>query len=84
MNYYQIQNPGTDGFVTHQENESAHIANYPGDIWVTENTAWALRVGATKIEKEEAQAIVDAVIKEAIDNYNPEVQLPTPEYIALP
>lgn len=84
MNYYQIENPGIDGFVTHQENESAHLANYPGDIWVTENTAWALRVGATKIEKEEAQAIVNAIIKENIDNYNSESKLSMPEYILLP
>jgi hypothetical protein len=61
MAYYVAVNTGK-GFITHEENESAHIAGYAGDVWVTENTAWALRVGATPKTKIEAQALVDAVI----------------------
>jgi hypothetical protein len=84
MKYYQIENPGTAGFVTHQENEAAHVTNYPGNIWVTENTAWALRVGATEKTKEEAQAILDAIIDEAKAAYDPESNMPEPQYIVLP
>ena len=59
MAYYHIANAGK-GFITHAENESAHIAGHPGDTWITENTAWAARVGAASKTKEEAQALVDA------------------------
>lgn len=62
MAYYHAINTGK-GFITHAENESAHIAGYPGDIWITENTAWAARVGATSKTKEEAQASVDAALE---------------------
>jgi hypothetical protein len=61
MAYYVAVNTGK-GFITHEENESAHIAGYPGDVWVTENTTWASRVGATSKTKPEAQALVDAAI----------------------
>ena len=59
--YYQVENYG-HGFITHQENETSHIAGFPGNIWVTENTSWAQRVNAVEKTKEEAQAIVDAVV----------------------
>jgi hypothetical protein len=61
MAYYAAVNTGK-GFITHEENESAHIAGYPGDIWVTENTTWASRVEATSKTQAEAQALVDAAI----------------------
>ena len=61
MAYYQVENTGL-GFITHEDNEAAHIAGFPADIWVTENIAWATRVGAVEITKEEAQALVDASI----------------------
>ena len=61
MGYFHITNTGK-GFITHAENEAAHISGYPGDIWVTENTDWALRVGATEKSKEEAQALVNVAI----------------------
>ena len=61
MKYYQAENYGK-GFITHEDSELAHIAGYPGNIWVTTNTAWAERVGAVEKTKEEAQAIVDAAI----------------------
>jgi len=59
MAYYYAVNTGK-GFITHEENEAAHIAGYPGDVWITENTTWAPRVGAVSKTKEEAQALVDA------------------------
>ena len=65
MEYYQAVNTGK-GFITHEENEFAHIAGYPGDIWVTENTTWASRVGATSKTKPEAQAIVDIAISGSV------------------
>ena len=37
--YYQTENTGK-GFITHEDNELAHIGGYPGNIWVTENTEW--------------------------------------------
>jgi hypothetical protein len=61
MHYYQATNTGV-GFITHQDNETAHVAGYPAEIWVTENTTWATRVGAVEKTKEEAQALVDASI----------------------
>jgi|TARA_R110002051_G_scaffold293122_1_gene358088 hypothetical protein len=61
MAYYEATNTGK-GFITHADNESAHVAGYPGDIWGTTNTTWAARVGATSKTKSQAQAIVDADI----------------------
>jgi hypothetical protein len=59
MAYYQAENTG-EGFITHEDNELSHVAGYPANIWVTDNTAWATRVGAVEKTKEEAQALVDA------------------------
>tara|TARA_B110000503_G_C6899318_1_gene310024 strand:+ start:154 stop:411 length:258 start_codon:yes stop_codon:yes gene_type:complete len=59
MAYYVAVNTGK-GFITHEENESAHIAGHPADIWSTENTAWVSRVGAVSKTLEEAQTLVDA------------------------
>lgn len=61
MAYYQATNTGK-GFITHEENQSAHISGYPGDVWITENSNWALRVGAVQKTKEEAQSLVNAAI----------------------
>lgn len=61
MAYFQATNTGK-GFITHPENEAAHVAGYPGEIWVTENTTWASRVGAVSKTKVEAQALVDSAI----------------------
>lgn len=59
MAYYQAENTGV-GFITHADNELFHVAGYPANIWITDNTAWAARVGAVEKTKEEAQALVDA------------------------
>lgn len=58
MAYYQAENTGA-GFITHEDNELSHVAGYPANIWITDNTAWATRVGAVVKTKEEAQALVD-------------------------
>ena len=59
--YYEKKNTGK-GFITHTDNELSHVAGYPGNIWVTENTAWAVRVGAVEKTKIEAQTIVNTAI----------------------
>ena len=59
--YYEKENTGK-GFITHEDNELAHVGGYPGNIWVTENTAWAVRVGATEKTKLQAQTIVNTAI----------------------
>ena len=59
MAYYQVENTGL-GFITHEDSEAAHVAGFPENIWVTENTAWATRVSAVEKTKEEAQALIDA------------------------
>jgi len=83
MNYYQAVNTGL-GFITHQDNELAHVSGYPGDIWVTENTTWAARVGAVEKTKEEAQAIQDVIYQEAVANYVPGPLTQEPQPIVLP
>ena len=83
MHYYEITNPGTKGWITHEDNELAHIAEYPGNIFVTENTTWAARVGATEKTYEEAQAICNAVIDEAKNQWV-SGSGPEPQYITLP
>jgi len=65
MAYYVAVNTGK-GFITHEENELAHIAGYPGNVWVTENTTWASRVGAASKTKPEAQTLVDAAISGSV------------------
>jgi len=62
MAYFHAVNTGK-GFITHADSELSHVAGYPGDVWVTENTTWATRVGATSKTKEEAQALVNAAIE---------------------
>ena len=61
MAYYTATNTGK-GFITHADNESAHVSGYPGDVWVTENSTWATRVGATSKTKAEAQLLVDNAV----------------------
>ena len=61
MAYYQVENTGL-GFITHEDNETSHVAGFPADIWVTDNATWATRVGAVEKSKEEAQALVDTSI----------------------
>lgn len=61
MAYFVARNTGK-GFITHEDNELAHVAGYPANVWVTTNTAWAARVGAVEKTKEEAQNLVNAAL----------------------
>jgi hypothetical protein len=61
MAYFVAENTGK-GFITHEDNEATHVASFPANVWVTENSAWAQRVGAVEKTKSEAQALVDAAI----------------------
>lgn len=61
IKYYLATNTGK-GFITHADNESAHIASHPGNIWTTENTSWAARVGAEEKTFSEAQTLVSAFL----------------------
>ena len=64
--YYNAENTGK-GFITHGDNELAHIEGYPGNIWVTENTAWAARHGLVEMTKMTAQTIVNSAISGSND-----------------
>lgn len=59
LKYYTIPSTGK-GFITHAENEANHIAGHPGDLWTTENTSWATRVGALEVTFFEAQSQISA------------------------
>lgn len=72
MKYYTAINTGK-GFITHEENESAHISGYPANVWVTENTSWATRVGAIEKTKEEAQALVDSEYSSSISELQTQI-----------
>lgn len=84
MLYFQIQNPGVKNWISHEDNALAHISEYPGNIWVTENQVWADRVGAINLTKEEAQTIVDNIIYQAQQDWTEESELPYPQNIILP
>ncbi len=62
MKYYVKENTGK-GFITHEDNELSFISGHPGNVWSTDNTAWAERVGAVEITEEEAQSIIEAAIQ---------------------
>tara|TARA_B100000427_G_C15470568_1_gene578350 strand:+ start:504 stop:740 length:237 start_codon:yes stop_codon:yes gene_type:complete len=64
--YYKTVNTGR-GFITHEDNELSHISGYPGDIWVTDNTAWAIKKNLTELSKVEAQTVVNTAISGSND-----------------
>ena len=64
VKYYTATNTGK-GFITHEDNATSHISGFPGGVWVTENEAWATRVGAVERTKAEAQALCDAAVNES-------------------
>ena len=61
IKYYTASNTGK-GFITHADNESAHVAGHVGGVWTTENTTWAARVNAVEKTQVEAQALVDEAL----------------------
>ena len=64
--YYEKENTGK-GFITHEDNELAFVGGYPGNIWVTENTAWAARHGLVEMTKMTAQTAVNTAISGSVD-----------------
>ena len=76
-NYYVATNYGK-GFIQHADNEQEHISGYPGNVWVTENASWALRVGVVEKSKVQAQALVDAAISGSVDDNGDQIILNLP------
>ena len=64
--YYNAENTGK-GFITHEDNELGHISGYPGNVWVTENTAWAVRHSLVEMNKVAAQTRVNTAISGSVD-----------------
>ena len=64
--YYNAENTGK-GFITHEDNELEHISGYPGNVWVTENTAWAARHNLVEMSKVNAQTNVNNAISGSKD-----------------
>ena len=64
--YYEKENTGK-GFITHADNELSHVAGYPGNVWVTENTAWAARHNLVEMTKMNAQTLVNTAISGSND-----------------
>ena len=75
--YYQTENTGR-GFITHEDNELAHIGGYPGNIWVTENTEWAARHGLTEMTKTTAQNIVNTAISGSVNEEGLQIMIALP------
>ena len=75
--YYEVENTGK-GFITHDDNELAHVSGYPGNVWVTENTAWAVRVGAVEKTKLEAQTLVNTTISGSVDEEGNQIVINLP------
>ena len=75
--YYNAENTGK-GFITHEDNELSHISGYPGDVWVTENTAWATRHGLVEMTKLSAQTIVNTAISGSVDENGDQVIINLP------
>ena len=75
--YYEAVNTGR-GFITHADSELSHISGYPGNIWVTENTAWAARHGLVEMTKMTAQTIVNTAISGSNDEDGNQIVLNLP------
>ena len=75
--YYQTENIGK-GFITHEDNELSHISGYPGNVWVTENTAWAARHYLVEMTKLNAQTLVNTAISGSVDEDGEQIVLNLP------
>ena len=58
------------GFITHDDSSKFQISGFPGNVWqIPANSQdanlWVYKVAGTFKTKEEAQAIVDAIITQA-------------------
>jgi len=88
MKYVTAINYGK-GFFTHQDREDFFLAEYPGNIWVTDDnekaSAWMLRINGAYKTKEAAQASVDSVISDWQSWWDSDSGgLPRPSDIILP
>ena len=75
--YYEAVNTGK-GFITHGDNELSHISGYPGNVWLTENTAWVARHGLSEITRLEAQTLVNTAISGSVDENGDQVIINLP------
>ena len=62
------------GFFTHEDRNDFYLSGHPGDVWAvgdnSKGSAWISRVSGTSKTKEEAQALVDADIATALEEWN--------------
>ena len=75
--YYEKENSGK-GFVTHEDNELAKDSGYPGNVWVTENTAWAAKHSLAEMTKMTAQTIVNTAISGSVDENGDQIVINLP------
>ena len=75
--YYQTENYGK-GFITHADNELGQVSGYPGNIWVTENTAWAAKHNLVEMTKITAQTIVNTAISGSVDDNGDQIVINLP------
>ena len=75
--YYEAVNTGK-GFITHEDNQLGHISGYPGNVWLTENTAWVARLGISEITRIEAQTLVNTAISGSVDENGDQVVINLP------
>ena len=75
--YYEAENTGK-GFITHEDNELAHVSGYPGNVWVTENTAWAARHTLVEMNKVTAQTLVNTAISGSVDEDGDQIVINLP------
>jgi len=75
--YYNAENTGK-GFITHQDNELSHVSGYPGNVWGTENTAWAARHGLAEMSKVAAQTRVNTAISGSVDENGDQIVINLP------
>jgi len=62
------------GFFTHQDRNDFYLSGHPGDVWVvgdnSKGSTWISRVSGTSKTKVEAQALVDANLDTALEEWN--------------
>tara|TARA_A100001011_G_scaffold336029_1_gene365302 strand:+ start:3986 stop:4231 length:246 start_codon:yes stop_codon:yes gene_type:complete len=75
--YYEAVNTGK-GFITHGDNELSNIKGYPGNVWLTENTAWAARLGISEITRLQAQTLVNTAISGSNDSDGNQIVIDLP------
>jgi hypothetical protein len=66
---YSVMTHTGKGFITHEDSRNFWISGYPADVWVAtdcrESRHWVARNNGVSKTKDQAQALVTAVIDEA-------------------